>query len=263
MNSKEESTLIDLTISRPALQFRWANVIAQEEWATYREAMETVRATGIKFMLGGGFALAAYTGRWRATKDIDIYLHPECRHTAIEALNAAGFKDYYNEKPYERHWIYRSTRDGVIVDIIWSMANQRAQVDAEWLERSTPITIRSQTVLIMPAEEFIWAKLYIMQRDHCDWTDIFNLLHAYGPQVEWDHLIERLGEDVMLLKGMLTTYAWLSPNDVLKLPTSLWEKLELPQPVRAGPPPKFNRIRLLDTRDWFVGFLPEDKKLAV
>jgi hypothetical protein len=254
---------IDLTLSRPRLQIRWANVISQDDWAVYRQAMETVRATGVKFMLGGGFALAAYTGRWRDTKDIDFYLHPETRQIAVDALTEAGFTDYYEEKPYERHWIYRSTRNRVIVDIIWGMANQRARVDPLWIERALPMTIRSQQVLVMPAEEFIWAKLYIIQRDHCDWTDVFNLLHAYGPQVDWDHLIWRLEEDVMLLKGMLTTYAWLCPHDVLKLPSALWRKLDLPEPESHGPPPKYNRIRLLDSREWFVGFLPEDKKLAV
>jgi hypothetical protein len=262
-NETPDGSFIDLTISRPALQIRWANVISQDDWVTYRLAMETVRSTGVRFMLGGGFALAVYTGRWRDTKDVDFYVHPECRQIVIDALAAAGFVDYYDQAPYERHWIYRSTKAGVIVDIIWGMANQRARVDPQWLERASSVTIRNQLMLIVPPEEFIWCKLYIMQRDHCDWTDIFNLLHVCGPQIDWEHLINRLEEDIMLLKAMLTAYAWLCPHDVLKLPSALWERLQLPKPETHAPPPKYNRIRLFDSRDWFVGFLPEDKKLAV
>ena len=52
---------------------------------------------------------------------------------------------------------------------------------------------------VLPLEEFLWCKMYIMQRDHCDWTDVFNLLYAIGERLDWKHLIERLEEDVPLL----------------------------------------------------------------
>src|SRR5690242_16299639 len=58
---------------RDTLQFKWADAVSEQEWAVYSRAMETLRAAGVDFMLGGGFALAAFTGRWRDTKDIDFY----------------------------------------------------------------------------------------------------------------------------------------------------------------------------------------------
>src|SRR5437764_11493688 len=58
----------------PRLQFRWADAISSSEWATYRAAIKAVRRAGIPFLLGGGFALATFTGRWRDTKDIDFYI---------------------------------------------------------------------------------------------------------------------------------------------------------------------------------------------
>src|SRR5437899_2626837 len=73
------------------LQFRWAAVISEREWAIYRFAIETLRRTGVDFVLGGGFALAAFTGRWRDTKDIDFYIRPEDRATVVAALARAGF----------------------------------------------------------------------------------------------------------------------------------------------------------------------------
>src|SRR5947208_9059987 len=68
------------------LQFRWAETISPKEWVVYRRAIEAVRGAGIRFLLGGGFALASYTGRWRDTKDIDFYIHPRDRKKAIAAL---------------------------------------------------------------------------------------------------------------------------------------------------------------------------------
>jgi Uncharacterised nucleotidyltransferase len=225
--------------------------------------MRALRASRIPFLLGGGFALAAFTGRWRDTKDIDFYVLPQDRPWAIAALVRAGFEDYYRRLPYDRNWIYRSTRSGVIVDIIWSMANQRAQVDGDWFARAGKVALRNEELLVVPLEYFLWCKLYILQRDHCDWTDVFNLLYACGPKLDWERLLGLLEEDRPLLRALLTIYGWLCPSEVLELPASLWSRVQMPVPPRRPPQPKRNRIRLLDSRAWFAGLLPPDRKLEI
>jgi len=213
-------------------------------------------------LLGGGFALAAFTGRWRDTKDIDFYISPGDRDRAVAALSRAGFVDYYDRRPYDRKWIYRSVKAGVIVDIIWSMANQRTQVDDAWFERAGYVTIRGEKLDVVPMEEFVWCKLYIIQRDHCDWTDILNLIYARGQYMEWNHLTARLEDDSALLKAILTVYAWLCPKQAVKLPRWLWGRLSLPEPA-AMREPSHDRIRLLDSRSWFAALQPKGKKLEV
>src|SRR5262245_4929095 len=106
--------------SRPRLEFAWVDLINARHWTLYRTAIEAIRDAGIPFLLGGGFALAIYTGRWRDTKDIDFYILKRDRKAAMAALRKAGFQDYYRQLPYDRKWIYRATRSGVIVDLIWS-----------------------------------------------------------------------------------------------------------------------------------------------
>lgn len=241
--------------------FRWASGISNREWSIYRQAIEAVRNSGVPFLLGGGFALATFVGRWRDTKDIDFYILPRHRQTVISALTKAGFSDYYSQLRYDRGWIYRSVKSKVIVDIIWSMANRRARVDELWFERSSAIEIRGEPLRVLPLEEFLWCKLYILQRDHCDWTDIFNLLYAAGPRIDWQHLIDRLEEDRALLRGMLSVYSWLCPKRAAQLPSNLWAQMQLPPPERARP--KRNRIRLLDSRAWFAANTRKNQKLEV
>src|SRR5262245_29469443 len=76
-------------IKRPRLSFQWASSITSREWSIYASALEAMRAAGVRFLLGGGFALATYTGRWRDTKDIDFYILPEARRAAVESLTNA------------------------------------------------------------------------------------------------------------------------------------------------------------------------------
>src|SRR5438105_1509914 len=234
----------------PRLQFRWADAISKSEWTIYSAAIDAVRDAGIPFLLGGGFALATFIGRWRDTKDIDFYIMPEARQKAIAALSRAGFVDYFDRLPYDRKWIYRSVRSGVIIDIIWSMANRRARVDELWFRRAGSVSIRGEKLAVVPPEEFIWCKLYILQRDHCDWTDIFNVLHSSGPDLDWKHLLRRLEGDLPLLRGALSVYGWLCPRRALQLPQSLWKQLRLTPPALPADRPARSRIRLLDSRAW-------------
>jgi hypothetical protein len=248
--------------SRRPFRFTWTKAVLKDEWSIYSRAIDTVRSTGVPFMLGGGFALAAYTGRWRDTKDIDFYILPKDRDRVVAALTKAGFDDYFGQRPYDRRWIYRSIQSGVIVDIIWSMANQRAQVDEQWFERSGTLKLRGQELSIVPPEELMWCKLYILQRDHCDWTDVFNLLYAVGHQLDWPHVLRRLEEDTPLLKAVLNVYGWLCPKYVLKLPEQLFRQLRMPRP-KTVTKQKRNHIRLLDSRGWFAALQPVDRKLEV
>jgi hypothetical protein len=248
---------------RRAPDFRWANAISEPEWEIYRDAINVLRSTGAPFLLGGGFALATFTGRWRDTKDIDFYIHPEDRDKVVQALTKAGFSDYYPKRAYDRKWIYRSVRAGVIVDVIWAMANQRAQVDEEWFARATSVDVRGEPLQVLPMEEFLWCKLYIMQRDHCDWTDIFNLVYANGERIDWTHVIDRLEEDAPLLRAMLEIFAWLCPKKASRLPAWLWKRLDMADPTTRQLPAKRDHIPLLDSRAWFAALQPTDQKLEV
>jgi len=245
------------------LKFRWAETISASDWEIYRTAMKALREADIPFMLGGGFALATFTGRWRDTKDIDFYIHPRDQKRAVSALTKAGFADYYATRAYDRKWIFRTTRSGVIVDIIWSMANQRAQVDDLWFRRASSIVIRGEHMKVLPMEEFMWCKLYIMQRDHCDWTDVFNLLYAVGSRLDWRHLIWRVEEDLSVLKALVIMYAWLCPRAARELPANLWKRLGLQTAAGVKETQKRDHIRLLDSRRWFAALRPDTEKLEV
>src|SRR5262245_56540476 len=97
----------------------------KNEWRLHRKAIETARARGLRFALGGGLAFSAYSGRWRNTKDMDLFLHPSTREAMVAAVSSAGYTDYYAVEPYDRTWIYRATQGGVILDLIWTMPNHR------------------------------------------------------------------------------------------------------------------------------------------
>ncbi len=219
----------------------------------FKLVIRRARAANVPFAVGGFHGLAAYTRQKRISKDLDLYVVPDDRGRMIEVVTGAGLVDYYDTMPYDRNWIYRSTRNSVIVDVIWGMANYRAQVDDVWLTAGREINFLGERVRVLPPEENLWARLYVLQRDRCDWPDVMNLLASVGPALNWAHLFDRLEDDYPLLGAALAAFAWLDPSRASRLPAKVWERVGLPKPKRPSASPERPRPRLLDGRNWYVG----------
>ncbi len=234
------------------IQTQWAEQIPDEQWSTYSQVLRAAQHEGIPFALGGAFALAVYTGRWRNTKDLDLYLLPEDRERMIKLLTRLGLEDLHDRLPYDRAWIYRAISGDSIVDIIWAMANLRAEVDTRWVSQGPTIDLRGIPCRVLPVEETIWTKLFVLQRDRCDWPDVLNLLYASGPEMDWKHMLCRLDGDTALMRGNMAVFEWLCPGRSRMLPKWLWQTLRLPEPEPAtGEDTDQEHVRLLDSRPWF------------
>ncbi|HXE58520.1 MAG TPA: nucleotidyltransferase, partial [Gemmatimonadales bacterium] len=212
----------------------WSHRIPEDQWRVYARVITEAREAAIGFAVGGAFGLAAYVGDLRNTKDLDLYILPESRHAMVEAMTRAGLSDLHDREPYDRAWIYRGHRDDIIVDAIWAMANLRAVVDPGWLDRGAPMVIHGERLRAIPAEELIWNKLYVFQRARCDWIDVVNLLDATLPDLDWDRLLARLGEDQPLLAGAVAVFAWLEPHRCREIPDRVWDRLGLDPLTGAG-----------------------------
>jgi hypothetical protein len=230
----------------------WEARIGDEEWRVYRRVIQEARAGGIRLAFGGAFATAVYTGELRNTKDLDLYVLPPDRERMIEATARAGLEDYFERLPYDREWIYRASQGDVIVDVIWAMANQRTSVDSVWLTNGPSVRIRGEELRAIPIEELIWSKLYVMQRERCDWGDVLNLVGSGTDSIDWARLVDRLAEDAPLLAGALSVFGWLDSVRAQKIPRSVWDGLGLKPPPPVGPANAGTRANLLDSRPWFL-----------
>src|SRR5947209_3132245 len=95
----------------------WAQRFPPEQWSLYKRVIAAVDDRNVRFAVGGGLAAATYCGRWRDTKDLDLYVFEHDRGKLIEVLSSLGFTDYFDQKAYDRKWIYRASKDGTIIDV--------------------------------------------------------------------------------------------------------------------------------------------------
>ena len=244
------------------LAAEWGALIPDVQWSVLVDGSEALSRAGIPFLIAGAAALATNTGHWRNTKDIDVIIHERDRERAKEAMLEAGFADYYDELAYDRSWIFRAHRDGVLFDVIWGLPNHRVQIDALWFERAQPLRLRDRDYRVSPVEEICRVKLYVMQRERCDWVDVINVLAAAVERIDWQFFVQRMGRDLPLLQGALAIFNWLCPGRAGALPVWLRAQFALPL-IEAEDPAAMEerRVRLFDSRPWFALHQPADQPL--
>lgn len=257
----------DLAESPPATppadaEPEWSRLIPDDQWAMLTEAGDALDRIGVPYLLGGALALATHTLHWRNTKDIDIIVQAADAPRAVEVLQAHGFADYFDRESYDRSWIYRGFKDGVLFDVIWDLPNHRITVDAAWFERATNVTLRARTFRSTPPEELVRMKLYVFQRERCDWVDVLNVLATSVERISWPFLVERMGRDLPLLHAVLTIFNWLCPGRAHALPAWLRKQFALPRVDTENlSATEARRVRLLDSRPWFVPHEPSGQPL--
>jgi hypothetical protein len=197
---------------------------SQRKW--FARAIETLKAEGIPFLMAGGFALHHHTGYWTGGKDMDLLVLPDYREHAIETITHAGFRDFFKDEPYDRDWIYRAVRQGVIVDLIWRLANKEDDIDQSWFDRSVPGEVLDHPVRIVSAADMCWMKLFVFQRKRCDWPDLINIIRGTKGRLDWDHLLNEVGFHWRLLCALVNIFDWLCPPERHYIPQPFRDKLE-------------------------------------
>jgi len=200
--------------------------------AFYRAAMQALRREEIPFLVGGAYALHRYAGIQRYTKDFDVFVRPADCFRALRAFAAQGWRA---ELTFP-HWLGKAYYDGDFVDVIFSSGNGMVPVDEEWFTHAVPATVLDEEVLLVPAEEIIWSKAYIMERERFDGADIAHLLRARGEQLDWHRLRRRFGVHWQLLLVHLILFRFIYPDETLALPPELQQELlaELEQDLGDG-----------------------------
>ncbi len=230
----------------------------------YCDAMLRLRRAGIRFLVGGAYALRAYTGIERHTRDFDIFLRPADVPAALDALTAAG---YQIEIP-AGYWLAKAYSGEAVVDLICSSGNGIVTVDDVWFEHAPPAEVFGMQTQLVPPEELIWSKSFIMERERYDGADIAHVLLTCAERLDWARLIERFGPHWRVLLNYLVLFGFIYPGQRDRIPRLVMEQLIARLQDELAAPPPSERIGqgtllsrqqyLIDVVEW--GF--EDARLA-
>jgi hypothetical protein len=200
----------------------------------YRRALDLMIEAGVPFLVGGAYAMERYTGIARHTKDFDIFVRPNDSERVLDLFCGAGF---HTERTFP-HWLAKAYLGDAFVDVIYRSGNGVAEVDQEWLDHGVPGEVLGRAVLLCPAEEILWSKGYIQERERYDGADVAHLLRACAERLDWGRLLRRFGADWRTLLSHLILFGFIYPAERARIPDwVLRDLLGRLQEEMASPPP--------------------------
>lgn len=192
-----------------------------EQESLFREVLLLMNDRGIPCAVSGAFALREHTGICRNTKDLDFFLASQDVPRALAELRAAGFETEVKDPV----WLAKAHRDDFFVDLITGMSNGIVTVDRSWIERATPSHILGVPVRVLAAEELLVSKLFIAFRERFDGADIVHLVYGTRGKMDWDRVLELVGEHWQLLLWALVLFQYVYPQEGNTVPDAIWDSL--------------------------------------
>jgi hypothetical protein len=196
-------------------------VLSEHSIRFYRHALRILTDAGVPHLVGGAYAFARYTGIERHTKDFDVFLRRDDYGRAAWAFQKAGYK---TELSFP-HWLGKAFKGEDFVDLIYSAGNGVAEVDDLWFEHAVESKVFDVDVELIPAEEMIWSKGLIMERERSDGADVAHILRAVGDRLDWRRLLERYGKYWRALYAHVVMFGFIYPDDRAQVPAWVIDEL--------------------------------------
>lgn len=189
--------------------------------AFYRRVMHHLEAGGVPFLVGGAYAFERFTGIARHTKDFDLFVHPRDVERALALLASHGCT---TTMPFP-HWLAKAHCGEDVVDFIFSSGNGVALVDDDWFRHGVPETVLDAPVRLIPPEEMIWSKAFVMERERHDGADVAHVLRACADTLDWPRLLRRFDAHWRVLLQHLVMFGFIYPCERARVPAAVMREL--------------------------------------
>jgi hypothetical protein len=183
--------------------------------------MESLRDGAVAFLVGGAYAFTPFTGIPRSTKDFDVFVARTDIRQALDVLEGAGFR---TELTFP-HWLAKAYWGNDFVDLIFGSGNGVAPVDARWFDNAPMGKVLGVEVRLAPAEEMLWSKSFVMERERYDGGDVIHLLRSRAEKLDWQRVLDRFGPHWRVLLANLVLFGFVYPGERTRIPPWVMETL--------------------------------------
>jgi hypothetical protein len=204
------------------------------EVAFYQRVLRTLTEAGIPVLVGGAYSMAVHTGIERNTKDLDLFLRRTDYDAAAQALGARGCA---MELTFP-HWLGKAHQEPYFVDLIFNSGNAMTPVDDAWFTHAIDAEILGIAVRVVPVEELLWSKAFLMERERYDGADVAHLLRVHATSLDWARLMERMAPIWRVLLSHLVLFGFIYPAQRAQIPAWVMTKLlaRLREEMESPPP---------------------------
>ena len=187
----------------------------------YQDIVRLLAAQGIEYLVGGGYAFGHYTGLNRDTKDLDIVVRPTDLSRVLEICRSGG----YRAEVAAPHWLAKIFYEEDFIDVIFNSRNGICRIDETWFVDAREAEFLETKVHVIPPEEMIWQKAFIMERERFDGADVAHLLLNCAQELDWNRLLDRFDVDWRLLLSHLVLFGYIFPSKKDIIPRDIVSRL--------------------------------------
>jgi hypothetical protein len=217
----------------------------------YEAVLRLARGTKLPFLIGGSYAVNAYTGQNRGTKDVDFFVLAGDYPRLLAAAADAGFETEVEDE----RWIGKIKRGALFCDVIWGSANAVVNVTETWFQETVPAKILDVPVRLLPPTELIWSKAFIMDRRKFDGSDVAHIILREHKRLDWEKLLGYFEQHWEVLLAHIVLFRYVYPTERNLVPDWLMDELmsrvelqrKMPLPLK-----KPCRGRIFSRDDYYV-----------
>ena len=233
--------------------------------AFYADAIRELSTLGLPFLLAGTYALSAYTGVARATKDLDILCKPSDYPRILSHFKELG----YAVEIEDDRWLAKVFQGEHFFDVIFASWHGTVPVSDQWFDHAARIEVLGTPVHVLGPTELIWSKAFVQLRHRYDGADIAHLILKQHHRIDWQRLLGYMDLHWEVLFAHILNFRWIYPSERERVPRWLIDELRvrLKQQLELPPPRiKICRGRMLsevdyapDVAQWGFADADEDK----
>ncbi len=98
-------------------------------------------------------------------------------------------------------------------------------VDELWFAHGVPGNVLGMDVSLVPPEEMLWSKAFVMERERYDGADVMHILRARAERLDWDRIVSRFGERWRVLLLNLVLFGFVYPGERARIPARVMRHL--------------------------------------
>jgi len=222
-----------------------------EAIAFYAESLRRLQASGLPFLVSGTYAINAYTGLNRPTKDIDVF----CKAGDFPRILQLFGKPEFETSIVDERWLAKVHKDPFFFDVIFNSTAGLGVITDQWFAEDFTAEILGVEVKLVPPTEMVFSKAFVQNRERYDGADVVHMILRQHEHIDWQRLLSYMEAHWEVLLMHVLNFRFIYPSEREIIPRWLLDELVDRLKLQADLPTVQTRIcrgRLFSPHDYEI-----------
>src|SRR5205807_1066063 len=217
----------------------------------YAESLRELTTEQLPFLVAGTYAVSAYTGIVRPTKDLDLFCRPGDYPRILAHFQRLG----HQVRIEDERWIAKVHAGEHFFDVIFASWDGTIPVGEDWFRHAREAELFGVKTRILSPTELVCSKALIQRRNRYDGADIAHIILKQHERIDWRRLLAHMDLHWEVLLVHLVNFRWIYPSERDDVPRWLMDELIERLRRQLGLPPPETRIcrgRMFSRADYAI-----------